>query len=81
MSPRQLMEAVARKHGVTEAQLKGPSRHKTIVKARHEAMLWLRISCDMSYPEIAKALGRTDHTSAIHGAEKAFERMPARGAA
>lgn len=86
MSARKLIELAAANHGVTPAQIVGPSRHKTIVRARHAAMLAIRTRSEgegnaMSYPEIGELFGHRDHTTVMHGCDQAFARMPARGAA
>lgn len=81
MSAQLILEHIAKTHGFTVAQLRGPWRHRKVVVARHEAMLWLRLKCSMSYPEIARALGRDDHTTAIHGVERAFAALKCRGRA
>ena len=48
----------------------GPKRDKDIVVPRQVAMYMLRSELHLSFPKIAKELGRKDHTTAIHSIEK-----------
>jgi chromosomal replication initiator protein len=48
----------------------GPKRDKDIVVPRQIAMYMLRNELHLSFPKIAKELGRKDHTTAIHSVEK-----------
>jgi chromosomal replication initiator protein len=47
-----------------------PRRDKEIVLPRQVAMYLLRSELHLSYPKIARELGRKDHTTAIHSVEK-----------
>lgn len=65
-----IMEIVAEKFGFTIAEIKGISRAKQLIKARH--MLWL-LSYELlekSYQELAKLTNRNNHTSVLHGVNK-----------
>lgn len=48
----------------------GPKRDKDIVVPRQVAMYMLRSELHLSFPKIARELGRKDHTTAIHSVEK-----------
>ena len=48
----------------------GPKRDKDIVVPRQVAMYMLRSELHLSFPKIARELGRKDHTTAIHSIEK-----------
>jgi len=48
----------------------GPKRDKDIVVPRQVAMYILRSELHLSFPKIARELGRKDHTTAIHSVEK-----------
>jgi chromosomal replication initiator protein len=48
----------------------GPKRDKDIVVPRQIAMYMLRSELHLSFPKIARELGRKDHTTAIHSVEK-----------
>lgn len=57
--------AVAKRHGLTYAQLMGPSRYSHIVRARAELYRVLRAApYRWSYPAIGAFVGR-DHTTVI----------------
>ena len=69
-SARQIVAEVALKHGLKMSDLTGPYRHKSIVKARHEAMWRVRDETNLSYPQIGRVLGNRDHTTVLHGVRK-----------
>jgi len=72
--------AVALEFNVSEADLRGLSRRADIVRARHVAMYLARSETGASFPRIARALARVNHTSVIHGikaTEIRMERDPA----
>jgi chromosomal replication initiator protein len=48
----------------------GPKRDKDIVVPRQVAMYILRSELHLSFPKIARELGRKDHTTAIHSVDK-----------
>lgn len=66
-SPNEIIHDVARKHGMSFAELTGHSRRQKIVKARWEAMHLLRERTTLSLPQIARRLGLHDHSTVIHG--------------
>jgi chromosomal replication initiation ATPase DnaA len=72
---RQVIQQVAEKHNLTVDQVISPDRHRHIVIARHEAMWRLRQETKMSLPQIARALGRTDHTTVRWAINRHAERM------
>ena len=51
-------------------EIVGPKRDKEIVVPRQVAMYLLRSELHLSFPKIARELGRKDHTTAIHSVEK-----------
>lgn len=59
------LSAVARHFGVTFAELLGRDRHSRIANARH-VVAWLLRQHGLSYPEIGRALGGRDHTTAMN---------------
>ncbi|MEM6997318.1 MAG: chromosomal replication initiator protein DnaA [Patescibacteria group bacterium] len=70
ISPKQVVEKVARYYQITVEQIVGPKRDKDIVLPRQVAMYLLRSELHLSFPRIAQELGRKDHTTAIHSVEK-----------
>jgi chromosomal replication initiator protein len=70
LSAKQIIERTARHFQVPVEDIVGPKRDKDIVVPRQVAMYILRNELKLSFPKIAKELGRKDHTTAIHSVEK-----------
>lgn len=70
LSARQIIERCARHYQVSVEDMVGPKRDKDIVVPRQIAMYMLRSELHLSFPKIARELGRKDHTTAIHSVEK-----------
>lgn len=70
ISARQIIERTARHFQVPLEDILGPKRDKDIVVPRQVAMYMLRSELHLSFPKIARELGRKDHTTAIHSVEK-----------
>jgi chromosomal replication initiator protein len=70
ISARQIVERCARHFQVSLDDMLGPKRDKDIVVPRQIAMYMLRSELHLSFPKIARELGRKDHTTAIHSVEK-----------
>jgi chromosomal replication initiator protein len=70
ISARQIIERTARHFQIPMEDILGPKRDKDIVVPRQVAMYMLRSELHLSFPKIAKELGRKDHTTAIHSIEK-----------
>lgn len=62
-----ILHDVACRHNLNPSDIKSASRMGHIVRARQEAMYRLRKRLRISYPQIAKIVGRQDHTTAVHG--------------
>lgn len=62
-----ILSQVTDKHGLYLSALTSPARDKPLSRARQEAMYRLRKELPLSYPRIARVLGRSDHTTVIHG--------------
>jgi chromosomal replication initiation ATPase DnaA len=75
-----IIRAVAAAHGLTFSQMISQRRQRNITRARQHAMWELREHTSLSYPQIARLLGRGDHTTALHGC-RAHEARLARGEA
>ncbi len=73
---KRIITLAARRYGVGVRDIRSPSRKENIVMARQCAMYWLRRFTGLSLPQIAKAVGRTDHTTAYFGI-KAYRRKRA----
>jgi chromosomal replication initiator protein len=70
LSARQVIERVSKHFQISLEDLLGPKRDKDIVVPRQVAMYILRSELHLSFPKIARELGRKDHTTAIHSVEK-----------
>lgn len=60
-----IMKTVCSRLGVEASQLAGSSRHKFLVLARSLSVYLAREMTTMSYPEIAHAMGRKNHSTVI----------------
>jgi chromosomal replication initiator protein len=56
--------------GVTEAQLAGRGRHAQVVLARAVLIQLCRELTTMSFPEIARAMGKSNHSTVITAAQR-----------
>lgn len=70
ISAKQIIERTARHFQIPVEDITGPKRDKDIVVPRQVAMYMLRSELHLSFPKIARELGRKDHTTAIHSVEK-----------
>lgn len=69
-SPRHILEKVADFYDISIGEITGSKRDKEIVMPRQIAMYLLREELHLSYPKIARELGKKDHTTAIHSCDK-----------
>lgn len=70
ISAKQIIERTAKHFQIQLEDMLGPKRDKDIVVPRQVAMYILRSELHLSFPKIARELGRKDHTTAIHSVEK-----------
>jgi chromosomal replication initiator protein len=70
LSPKQIVERTAKHFHIDLSDILGPKRDKDIVVPRQVAMYLLRSELHLSFPKVARELGRKDHTTAIHSVEK-----------
>jgi chromosomal replication initiator protein len=70
LSAKQIVERTAKHFQISIEEMTGPKRDKDIVVPRQVAMYMLRSELHLSFPKIARELGRKDHTTAIHSVEK-----------
>jgi chromosomal replication initiator protein len=70
ISAKQIIERTARHFQIPMEDIMGPKRDKDIVVPRQVAMYILRSELHLSFPKIARELGRKDHTTALHSVEK-----------
>ena len=67
VSLRRVINAAARHHGLTAADLVGPSRCRQVSQARGLAMYLARRLTTQSLQSIGDAFGGRDHTTVMHG--------------
>lgn len=65
-----VLEAVTDALGVSAQQVRGRGRHRMVVLARSLTIYLAREMTSMSYPEIAAALGRDNHSTVITAAQR-----------
>lgn len=70
LTPRRVINAVAKHYDVTVENLLGASRRRELVVPRQVAMYLLREDCGSSFPTIGHELGGRDHTTAMHACSK-----------
>lgn len=70
VTPKQIIDKTSRHFQIDISELVSPKRDKHIVVPRQIAMYLLRSELHLSFPRIARELGRKDHTTAIHSIEK-----------
>ncbi len=70
VTAKQIIDKTAKHFQIDSKEICGSKRDKHIVVPRQIAMYLLRSELHMSFPCIARELGRKDHTTAIHSVEK-----------
>jgi len=70
-TPGQVLRAVSRHFRIPVAELKGPSRSRTIVRARETAIYLIATLSRKSLRQIAKVFGGRDHTTISYAFRKA----------
>lgn len=70
LTAKQIIDKTARHFQIDSKEIISSKRDKHIVVPRQIAMYLLRSELHMSFPRIAKELGRKDHTTAIHSVDK-----------
>ncbi|OGJ20818.1 MAG: chromosomal replication initiator protein DnaA [Candidatus Pacebacteria bacterium RIFCSPHIGHO2_02_FULL_46_9] len=69
-SPSEIIKAVATHFSVKQIALKGKSRVKNLVSARHIAMYLLKRELSLPLTEIGRWFTSRDHTSVLHAVKK-----------
>lgn len=70
ISAKQIIERTAKHFQISLEDILSAKRDKDIVVPRQVAMYILRSELHLSFPKIARELGRKDHTTAIHSVDK-----------
>jgi chromosomal replication initiator protein len=79
LTPAQVVACVCERLGVTPAELAGRGRHRRVVLARAMATAVSRRLTSGSYPEIARAIGRPNHSTVITAHQRLSELIAANG--
>lgn len=70
LNPMKIINSVAEFFDVKKEEISGRCRKKKIVKPRQIAIYLLRTELNLSFPEIGKAIGGRDHSTAIYACGK-----------
>lgn len=63
-----IIEAVAMEFGLTVSEMRSPCRKRYKARARQAAWYLIHRHCQhVTYPMMARMLGKKDHTTAMHG--------------
>ncbi|MDX1565135.1 MAG: helix-turn-helix domain-containing protein, partial [Phycisphaeraceae bacterium] len=70
-----IVRTVCESLGVETNKVYGPSRHRRIVLARSIAIYLARQLTTLSYPELARALNRSNHSTIVTAAQRVERQM------
>ncbi len=70
LSPERILKEVAQHFRLSEEQLIGRGRARSISVPRQLAMFLIREETDASLPQIGQILGGRDHTTILHGCDR-----------
>ncbi|MEN8253711.1 MAG: chromosomal replication initiator protein DnaA [Patescibacteria group bacterium] len=68
--PQEVIKTVSDHFHIKQITIKGKSRVKSIVRARHVAMFLMKSKLKMSYTEIGRCFSGRDHTTSMHAVGK-----------
>ena len=77
MRVSQIVIEVCRTLGVSETDFKGTGRHKLVVLARAVTVFLARKNTSASFPEIARAMNRPNHSSIITALQRLNKQIEA----
>ena len=72
---REAVANIAKIHGITYYDIMSIRRTKKVVRARHEAMHYVKQHTPWSLPQIGQFFGGMDHTTILHGVRKHLKQM------
>lgn len=75
VKPSAIIRAVTSHFHVSANTLRGESRKKEYVQARHIAMFLMKSELDVPYTEIGSTFGGRDHSSVMHAVQKIEKEM------
>jgi len=79
ITPKEVIEAVAKFYNVTYKELVGGCRKKELVWPRQISIYLIREELNASYPAIGNELGGRDHTTAMHAYNKIYQEIKEKG--
>ncbi len=79
LTPKEIIEAVAKFYNISSKELISESRKKELVGPRQIAIYLIREELNASYPSIGNELGGRDHTTAMHAYNKIYQEIKEKG--
>ena len=79
LTPKEIIEAVAKFYNITYKEIISISRKKELVWPRQIAIYLIREELNTSYPTIGNELGGRDHTTAMHAYNKIYQEVREKG--
>lgn len=70
ITTKHIIDATCSHFQIDEEEILSPKRDKSISLPRQIAMYLIRSELKLSYPKVARELGRKDHTTAMHSVDK-----------
>lgn len=67
---RDILDKIAKKHGLDPEVIKGPSRRALIVWARKEAVYYMRTETGHKFESIGRFMGGRDRTTVMYAAQQ-----------
>jgi chromosomal replication initiator protein len=75
LTPKEIIESVAKFYDISQKDLMGNSRKKELVWPRQIAIYMMREDLNVSYPTIGQEMGGRDHTTAMHSYNKIHQEV------
>ena len=76
ITPKEIINAVSFETKIKLRDIRQDNRKKQIVLARHLIMYFLKTITNLPYEDIARLLGKKDHTTVMHAVSKIINQIP-----